>query len=210
MWFEPPSLSFFFNLTPNNCPKIKGLTSTCEKYDISHKEDNEIPHDKACDKRPLVTHSIWLALVFTTIVNTLSPSQQNKIFSLIQKRYLGLLNIRLSELLEQICQFSGGVLSHLKQKKNHYEKWRQTNLTLFWLYTEWMSDHSTSSIAENFRKYSRKYDKKKLNVSQLVVNFKMWISNKESIFSTKVYQCDCKLLPHLKTPVARTLKTRAS
>lgn len=44
---------------------------------------------------------------------------------------------------------------------------------------------STSSIAENFRKYSRKYDKKKLNVSQLVVNFKMWIPNKESIFSTK-------------------------
>ena len=68
----------------------------------------------------------------------------------------------------------------------------------------------TSSIAENFRKYSRKYDKKKLNVIQLVVNFKMWIPNKESIFSNKVYQCDSKLLPHLKTPVARTLKTRAS
>lgn len=160
MWFEPPSL-FFFNLTPNNCPKIKGLTSTCEEYDISHKEDDEIPHDKACDKRPLVTHSIWLALVFTTIMmNTLSPSQHNKIFSLIRKRYLGLQNIRLSELLEEICQFSGRGLSHLKQKKNHYENWRHTNLSLFW-FVQWMNEWpSTSSIAENFRKYSRKYDKK--------------------------------------------------
>lgn len=105
--------------------------------------------------------------------------------------------------------FWGGI-KPFETKKEPFRKMK-TDKFKFVLIVHWMNEWpSTSSIAENFRKYSRKYDKKKLNVSQLVVNFKMWISNKESIFSTKVYQCDCKLLPHLETPVARTLKTRAS
>lgn len=71
---------------------------------------------------------------------------------------------------------------------------------------EWMGDHQHSKLktSENILENVKKK-------CLMVVNLKMWILNKESIFSIIVHQCDCKFLPHLhiKTPVAQTFKTRA-